>query len=1089
MKKLFCLLFSFYFLFFVSLNLFAVDKDAKKAKPARKISINSAQYTEYKKVPARPYTKEDLEKLNKKDTDKAKSKEKKVPKDELIIFTGTVSISVSDDSSTSTIKADKIIYNKTRKTLTAIGAVFYERKVGSSSGETFSGDYLIFNIEKLEGVFLDGVIEQAATKKGREPFRIHTDIAGRDESGTIAFKDALLTTSKDEEPLWSIRASRLWILPGNEMAFANGFLSVGVVPLIYMPFFYYPADVMLLNPVFGYRNREGSFVQTTTYLYGRKPAPKSEGGTTFSNFMQSDVLKKQKLEGLFFKNLDEPASGGSSSYLKLIADAYSGLGYLLGLDGKFGIKNDFLKSINFYTYFAFSRSLYPNTSVSSSKSYSVYDSAGKINTNGANFFGLKVPFRYRLNLEMNMGKSPLSLKFKFPFISDPFFKEDFMGRSEDMNWFKYALDKDKLAEAKGPGRDSRYSWEISGSLRPNFRILKPWINSISLQKISTQFNFENKHNTTLKGDEKMYSPEREFFYPKNFTPKIKMSMSGTIFSTSMLNKKSKPSKAPDLLNIKNPFDETAEEEKEANKETKENKNKDKKNTDPKNDVTELPFLDVFIPQFKVSNANTKKWNNTVSYSLGYQLSAGFDEDLLFDYKNWKKPQDIKWDKIYSNFYKLYGSNGINSKLSYNGGFLSLNNSLDLKGNYQQHTNVKDVTEKNKLDLNNFKNIGYSIVNTNSFRITPFSFTKMFKPVYAEWRISEDLIRNKFDETSTLAKPRWKTEKIKWDKEYIKTHSVSAGLGFVFADYTQLITSSMNLSPLLQAYSWNGSFAFPYTKINSSVKFYEKDSAAKKWFWSPFKLSLNLSLPYNVRVSQSYTYNIEDKDHDNYNLSIAWKSLSARYDMSRKMPYKLVKDVGWKADGTEKKFIPSSLSLNASSSSWPIEFYFWKNRIKLNLSFSSMLKFDLIKITDSYFSFDSKISLKIHKFLELSFSSSSYNKSIARYFQNIMGLPEIRGEKNILKDLAQSFYFWDPTARRNSGFKLRSLNFSLSHQLKDWTLKFSYSTKPVLKKDAKPYYYTLVPNISFVVQWTPIGDIKVQAKKDDKKFSLDRGEIK
>ncbi len=165
----------------------------------QKIIINSAQYTEYKKVLSSPLTEEpdkknkpekkELEEAdsdnNKKDEDKKNSEPLK---DELVIFTGSVSISVSDGSSTSTINADKIIHNKTRETLTAFGNVFYERKIGSSSGESFKGEYLLFNIKKLEGVFLDGILEQAETKKGKDPFRIHTEVAGKNgryNTGTI----------------------------------------------------------------------------------------------------------------------------------------------------------------------------------------------------------------------------------------------------------------------------------------------------------------------------------------------------------------------------------------------------------------------------------------------------------------------------------------------------------------------------------------------------------------------------------------------------------------------------------------------------------------------------------------------------------------------------------------------------------------------------------------------------------------------------------------------------------------------------------------------------------------------------------------
>ena len=185
-----------------------------------------------------------------------------------------------------------------------------------------------------------------------------------------------------------------------------------------------------------------------------------------------------------------------------------------------------------------------------------------------------------------------------------------------------------------------------------------------------------------------------------------------------------------------------------------------------------------------------------------------------------------------------------------------------------------------------------------------------------------------------------------------------------------------------------------------------------------------------------------------------------------------------------------MDINFSNSSQPIEIYAWKNRIKLEFSFNSSLNFNLIRVTDSSFSFSPKLVFKIHEFLDISFSAVSRNDVIARYFQDSLNLPiVIPGEKNIFKDLISSFYFWDENARLQSGFKLKSLSLDLTHYLKDWLMKFSYSVKPVLRTGASRKYYELVPTITFFVQWNPIGDIKVQTKKEDNVFSVTSGEIK
>ena len=1059
-----------FFVFLFSVNVLQADEKTEKKI---KVTINSAELTEYVKVPSAPIT-EPIDKDSKSENDESKSetdssKEKNIKNDELIIFTGFVSISVSDETSISTITADKIIHNKTRETLTAIGNVVYTRKIGSDEGESFRGDSLIFNIQKLEGVFVDGIISQAPAKKNQDPFRIHTGLAGRNESGTITFKDALLTTSKEEYPLWSIRASRLWILPGNEMTFFNGFLSVGVVPIMYFPFFYYPADEMLFHPVFGFKNREGAFVQTTTYLLGRKPAPKSDEATSFSNFMQSDTVKKQKLEGLFFKKLDEPASDTGGSYLKLIADAYSGLGYLTGLEGKFTPKKGYVKQIDFHGLLGFSYTLYPRTGLL----FSQYGDAGKERTiNKANLFGTIVPFRYNFSFNMSMTKSPFNVSVLFPFISDPFFKKDFMGRSEDMNWFKYLLNKDKMAAEEGPSGEPFYSWKIDGSINPSFSVLKPWISYMSLETFSGKLNFESKKNESLSGNDALYAPDRLFYYPKNILPELRAGLGGTIFSTSMLSQKKNRQQTQNITGIKNPFEEED--------------SIDKKDEATNKDEAPAFSVDLF-PAYKIDSVKTNRFSNLINYDLTYKLNGFASQDIIFNHKDWKKPFDINWSDFYSSYYKLSGQAKIDSRLSYNQGFLNLSNSIELNGNNQKHMWHKDKTELDKLQKNNYKLNVYSINNSNSLKLSPFISNDLFKPTFVEWSISETLLQNKF--IGTVDNPEWETVPVKWNKEYIKTHVASAGFGINLKNYTQLITSSMNLNPLLEAYSFAGNFAFPYGKLNISTKLFEREKTAKKWFWDPLNIGLNFSLPYNISLSQSYVYNIEEKRSERYAASFSWKYMSAVYSMSYDNPYELIPNLGWKAL-PYKKFIPRSLDINFSNSSQPIEIYAWKNRIKLQFLFNSSLNFNLIRVTDSSFSFSPKLVFKIHEFLDISFSAVSRNDVIARYFQDALNLPiVIPGEKNIFKDLISSFYFWDEKSRLQSGFKLKSLSLDLTHYLKDWLMKFSYSVKPVLRTGASRKYYELVPTITFLVQWNPIGDIKVQTKKEDNVFSVTSGEIK
>ncbi len=1127
--KIFCFIF---FLFFTQCFLFSQSDDslsnnehAFEEVPLRTVVINSARTTEYKKVNGKKIEK--TEKANKEgallnnEENKTNAEDEKkevqdikkednteIEKDEyeieeIVIFIGNVSVSVSSESSDSTIIADKIIYNKTRSTMEASGNVQYIRKIGDEEAEKFIGEYLLFDIEKLQGVFYKGVIQQASNKKGKDPFSIHTYIAGKDESGVIGFKSSFLTTSKDEDPLWSIRASRLWILPGNEMAFANGVLSIGVVPLFYLPFFYYPADEMLFHPVFGFRDREGYFVQTTTYLFGRSPLSNKEEASSFSNFLQGSDLKKQKLEGLFFKNLNEADDNQDPSYLKVMFDMYSRLGYLLGTEGKFSPTKSYIKELYFSAFFGFSNTIYPINAYGSfyNNWFSPFapGATKKGELNKSNFFGKIVPFRYSFIFNMSLTKEPFDVVIAFPFISDPFFKRDFMVRGENMNWFNYFLNQENLAiENSFTSEESSYLWKVSGTIKPNFQLLKPWLSYFSFDDISTTLNFYSKTNSHLSTFDSYYSPERKFYYPQSLKPAFKMSISGTLFSTSILEKKTKERDAveldPIIQEMKNPFLENEEESKQEKEYKKISEMDDEKLKEKIKDIENgiyKSLTDSMLPLYKINepiNYTSYLINNIIKYDLTYRISGQAVYESIFDHTGWEEPKDINWKDFSSKYYQLKGNVALNSDLNIYKGLFNLTNSLIFSSNYQANPYIKDATKRNSLILSNYKANIYSLTSTNTIKLTPFVDFDLFKPINFSWNMNAILFKRKF--VGTIASPLWEIEKLQWTKDMITTHSASMILGITFKEYTQSLSLAMNLKPLLSAYSFASSISLPYTNINLSTKYFEKDTGVKRWLWEPLKLSILFSLPFNISISQEYVYNIEDKDHDKWKANISWKYISAYYSMVRTLPYKLNPSTGWQADGTDKKFISEAFDISFSNTSNPFNFYFWKNRIQLQVSLNSSLHFNLVRLTDSYFHFSPKITFRIHEFIDLSFGATSRNDSIIKYFGNAFNLPiPFQGEANLFKDLAYSFFFWDSQKRHLSGFKIKSLNFEMTHNLKDWSMTVSYTIKPTLKTEAGKKVYKFDPVISFFVQWNPINDIKIKAKEENRKFSVEHGEIR
>jgi hypothetical protein len=117
---------------------------------------------------------------------------------------------------------------------------------------------------------------------------------------------------------------------------------------------------------------------------------------------------------------------------------------------------------------------------------------------------------------------------------------------------------------------------------------------------------------------------------------------------------------------------------------------------------------------------------------------------------------------------------------------------------------------------------------------------------------------------------------------------------------------------------------------------------------------------------------------------------------------------------------------------------------------------------------------------------SRNNSVFRYFQDAAGFPvEIPGEKDLFKDLANSFAFWDEDLRKASGFKLQTYTLEVTHELHDWLLnsKLSMSPRsiPTSGPDLSKNRYET--QFSLSVLWRPMQSIKTSIEDKDGTFTL------
>ncbi|MCQ2593259.1 MAG: hypothetical protein MJ188_10810, partial [Treponema sp.] len=691
-----------------------------------------------------------------------------------IILDGSVELSVQKGNSTSEIKADRITYDRKTEMLYATGSVEITTKSGSSAGETSTASSLLMNTSTMEGIFDGGKIVQAKSENLNLPsgsvLIVFSDMFGKSESNAIAFKNSQLTFCDEEEPHWHVDSTRTWLLPGGEFAFFNALLYVGKVPVVYLPAFYYPKDELLFNPVFGSTKRRGSFVQTTTYLKGRKPLDNSSSSSSTDssasaeslkalyNFMKPSTLKEQERQGLILHNLDENFTGSTANYVKLMTDAYSNLGYFVGIDGNLSPNNDYISTLKFNVDLGFSKTL-----LKKGTGYEIYvpKTTGLSPWDESHFMGLDSHFRYSANLDLSI-KKPFSLSITMPVYSDPYYYYDFKSeRSENMDWISTFInsagkDTDKTDTSESSPYSS-FTWNLNASYSPTLpQVVKPYISSLSmsykgsLNATATNYNLSGKDSSGEKIDgidahEKYkdnqnwasYTPERQFYYPSSVQPaNINVSMSGTLFQWPLPassakktdTKKSKDVKlsVPDeLKSLKQLEAEKLEAEKlaaQALKNTEEELETetstvekdiqfDKKaeiaeaSTSELEENTENLLYDLLKPVFPdVSVSSNLTTLSGLNFKLGYSIAPSFTSQISYSDKKIKnkqsvtylyRPDDFKWDTINSNNFTFKMPTSVSSNLSYGGSFFSMTNKLSYDPVWQNHPNKNGMLESTK----------------------------------------------------------------------------------------------------------------------------------------------------------------------------------------------------------------------------------------------------------------------------------------------------------------------------------------------------------------------------------------------------------
>jgi hypothetical protein len=1031
----------------------------------------------------------------------------------IIRISGGVVLRLNDEKKGEShlLEADQIVYDKDHDALSAVGSVHYRREKGTSV-EEFRGETLNVSLSDWSGIFLDGkLLRNASTpasgssgtgsSSSARSFGFQADTMIKRNGDILVLDDAIVSSCDAEHPHYSVRAKRLWLLGSKEWAIANAVVSVGEIPILWLPFFYFPSEEPVFHPVFGSRTREGRFVQTTTYLIGQKPTKKT---SSILSMVATDSGEAKELRGVYLRSVpgSKAKSDGASS-LKLLADAYSSLGAAVGLVGAFPKAGPF-QNLNFNLGLGMSRSI-STTSFSTAYTpfFSEHGYEGIWNTQGI------LPFRFGASLSTTLKAGPLGLAISLPFYSDEYWDIDFNDRSEDMEWLKLSDSSTSTTSSSVSTRSAfTDTISLSSSYQPKF--LSPWLSSIDLSRLSASMSWLAKSNDELLAGYRKdpdYSgaayllwgvdPARYFFYPSIFKPlDLSLALRGSLIPGSKQASSKTAAAASNgagaALSLRSPWEEAAPSEEE-------------KAGSPAATAASASAglrLPERVPGFPAaggsqSGALSLDWNVTPTAFIETKYlsdSASYYDSTArksYSYTGWTGPTDISLDSYLYQLlsYKVTGS--LTASLSYPSGLGSTSLGLSLSTQDQQRETVAadEIKKAYTSLLTSYKKTDWQYKQTklaSSFKtsFTPFANFFLLSPSSLSYSFEGFLYRYVYKSLASDGQPVYDEKPIAWDSESITTNSATLSLGIRTGAKTQTLGLTASYLPATEAYSGSLALAAGVDPFSASFSLSSRASRAigstatsSAFTFDPLSLGLVLSGPAELKLSDTFTYDIEKGYPKTNAATFAWGPFSASLNAGRSLSYYI--DNGWQSKGSEEFRVTSFAT--AFKNTWKTDA---ASPLAASLSLDSSYTQSVLKFSDSVLAFNLGLSFKVTDSIDLSFSSSSQNASAWQYWpwlfaSSLEGTGKTADEwaKNPLYDIAQGFYFWDSDARSASLFKLKSLSVKLVRYLHDWDMSFTLSATPKLDTTSSPYKYILNPVFQFLLTWRDMSDIKASFSRN------------
>ena len=1012
-------------------------------------------------------------------------------------ISGDVYLKLFDEAKNEThvIRADTILFNFKENYLTATGNIQYQLE-GETKTENFRGEKLTFNIDNSEGLFDKGITEQEKTVNDQDiVFYFKGDLINKTKENYVLLEDGRITSCDSDDPHYTIKATKIWLLTSNEWAIANGVVYIGRLPIFYFPAFLYGGDDIFFNPVFGYRSDFGNYLQTTTYLIGQK---EEDEDTAFSFMQTAREDDYFKYEGLYLTEDENPSDKSralqdygrnSTNFLKVIFDYYTYLGIYSAIDLKLGTPKgketeafpDFINSFlsvftNTELYLSIARTRYiENTANLISGLFP--DENGIYSSIWQDSYFLKtiVPFRYGIDYSTTFDVEWLNFNIDINMYSEPSYTEDFSNRGENLDILSF-LDPESTTGNSG-SKTSSLDWSAVLDITPNMTAIEPWVNKFTINA-ETGLGFSSDTDNT-------------FFYPDNFEQIItSLALGGQLlpFSSSAEND-DKDGTAGGDIELRPPWDETAPPD----------SKKEEDSADVDSALTEP------APDIVIDLADYWSDNKTFGNNLTYSLSPKYTNRSQLSTSELTSPSDIDFNEIdYS-----YRTASLDGKLNYSanvyGNLFDIDNNISVAWDYKEHFNMDSLNEdtiQNYIDEDN-QSSDAKITNNLTVSSTPMVYLDFLEDTKISYYFTT-MIYN-WDYSSDIA--AYEGLFFQPTEDFISSHKISLKMPLELHGYNQTFEVSTTLPPVTMTTAGSlvlnygistSSFNTDFSEIDDGFAFSPLTFSEKLDFGNGNSFTNDISYNYselyfekniskfnlsffngNLTTGADFTFDFTKNVSEYLNANIKYKFFSTTFSAKNTWNYDFNSETGW-VQSAEQSFLPESLNFSIVQETDNIKL--WKNRIDLKFDVNSSLNFKLIQFTDTNFSLKFGFEIEIYRFLDITFSSTSVNKSIYRYFPSYcseIGINYING----FNDLIKSFNFFNIDDREESNFNLQSINIGLKHDLHDWDLNITYSGQPYVNDEGDYPEYNWENKLDISLKWKAIPDVKSELEIDKEGVSF------